>query len=96
MTISKDEPLYFKNNVQIEPLINNWFAWYNIIPPVSTALNIVERFLPIMESYIEDPEIHADCVKNPAMKGGPFIDLNGNKSIEVAELLKKTKNQATF
>lgn len=94
MTTVKDELVYFKNNVQIEPLINNWFAWYNIIPPVSTALNIVERFLPIMESYIEDPEIHADCVKNPAMKGGPFIDLDGNKSVEVDELLKKIKNRA--
>jgi L-ascorbate metabolism protein UlaG (beta-lactamase superfamily) len=94
MTVLKDELVYFKNNVQVEPLINNWFAWYNIIPPISTALNIVERFLPIMESYIEDPELHAECVKNPIMKGGPFIDLDGNRSAEVAELLEKIKKRA--
>jgi L-ascorbate metabolism protein UlaG (beta-lactamase superfamily) len=92
----KDELVYFKNNIQIEPLINNWFAWHTIIPPVSTALNIVEKHLPIMESYIEDPEIHAECVKNPAMKGGPFIDLNGDKSLEVSELLEKMKKRAAI
>jgi len=42
-----------------------------------------------MESYIADPEIHAECVKNPALKGGPFIDLDGDQSVEVAELLEK-------
>lgn len=94
MKILNDELVYFKNNVQIEPLINNWFAWYNIIPPVSTALNIVERFLPIMESYIEEPELHAECVKNPMMKGGPFIDLDGDKTREVAKLLEKIKKRA--
>lgn len=86
--------VYFRNNIQVEPLINDWYAWYNIIPPVSTALNLVERSIPIMESYIAEPEIHAACVKNPAMRGGPFIDLDGDKSAEVAAMLEKIKGRA--
>jgi hypothetical protein len=94
MIVLKDELMYFKNNVQVEPLINNCFTWYNIIPPVSTALNIVERFLPIMQSYIEDPGHHADCVKNPVMNGGAFIDLGDDRSVVIAELLEKIKKRA--
>jgi L-ascorbate metabolism protein UlaG (beta-lactamase superfamily) len=91
MNNTKNDSVYFRNNIQVEPLINGWYAWYNIIPPVSTAVNIVERSIPIMESYIKDPKIHSAFVKNPAMRGGPFIDLDGDQSIEVSEMLEKLK-----
>jgi L-ascorbate metabolism protein UlaG (beta-lactamase superfamily) len=92
MKIPDNQEVYLKNNVQVEPLINNWFAWYNIIPPVLTALNTVERYIPIMESYIDSPEVHAECVKNPAFKGGPFIDVTTNRAEEVRALLNHTKD----
>lgn len=87
------EEVYLKNNVKVEPLINNWYAWHHIIPPILTSLNIVERYIPIMESYIDDPDIHAQAVKDPAFKGGPFIDLDKNCSEEVRALLEKTKEK---
>jgi L-ascorbate metabolism protein UlaG (beta-lactamase superfamily) len=86
--------VYLKNNVQVEPLINNWYAWYNIIPPIATALNIVERHVPIMESYVSAPEVHSECVKNPALKGGPFIDLEFDRSTDVDALVRRTKDVA--
>jgi L-ascorbate metabolism protein UlaG (beta-lactamase superfamily) len=82
---------YLKNNVQIEPLVNGWYAWHHIIPPIFTALNVVERYIPIMESYISSPDLHAQAIKDPAFKGGPFIDLKGDRSEEVSELLQRTK-----
>lgn len=81
--------VYLKNNVQVEPLINNWYAWHHIIPPILTALNLVEKNIPIMESYISAPEFHAEAVKDPAFKGGPFIDLPGDRSEEVKALLDR-------
>lgn len=92
--MTENKKVYLKNNVQVEPLINSWYAWYNIIPPISTALNIVERHIPIMESYINSPETHAECVKNPALKGGPFIDLPKDCSEEIEVLLENTKKLA--
>ncbi|HSH67652.1 MAG TPA: MBL fold metallo-hydrolase [Bacteroidia bacterium] len=89
-----EQEVYLRNNVKVEPLINNWYAWHHIIPPVLTSLNIVERYIPIMESYINDPEIHAQAVKDPAFKGGPFIDLEKDRSEEVQELLQKTKESS--
>jgi L-ascorbate metabolism protein UlaG (beta-lactamase superfamily) len=86
-----DIQVYLRNNVQVEPLINNWYAWHHIIPPVLTGLNVVERYIPIMESYINDPDTHARAVKDPAFRGGPFIDLDKNYAEEVSDLLKRTK-----
>ncbi|MCW3465949.1 MBL fold metallo-hydrolase [Chitinophaga nivalis] len=83
--------VYLRNNVKVEPLINNWYAWHHIIPPVLTGFNVVGRYIPIMESYINDPETHAKAVKDPAFKGGPFIDLEGNCAEEVSALLERTK-----
>ena len=47
----------------------------------------------MMESYITAPEIHASAVKNPAFRGGPFIDLNGEKVAEVEALIDYTKSE---
>ncbi|GAA4115596.1 MBL fold metallo-hydrolase [Aquimarina addita] len=86
-----DKLYYLKQNIQIEPLINDWYAWIQIIPPVQGALNIVHRHLPMMDSYISAPEIHASAVNNPAFRGGPFIDLNGEKVQEVKQLISQTQ-----
>lgn len=88
------QSLYLKNNVQVEPLICNWYAWHHIIPPVLTGFNVIKRYIPIMESYINDPNIHAAAVKDPAFRGGPFIDLDKSYVDEVEALLHKTKKIA--
>ena len=88
------QKIYLKNNVQVEPLISNWYAWHHIIPPILTGFNVVNRYIPIMESYINDPSIHEAAVKDPAFRGGPFIDLDKKHVYEVEALLEKTKKMA--
>ena len=88
------QKIYLKNNVQVEPLISNWYAWHHIIPPILTGFNVVNRYIPIMESYINDPTIHETAVKDPAFRGGPFIDLDKKYVDEVAALLENTKKMA--
>ena len=85
-----DSKVYLKPNIQVEPLWNNWYAWILLIPPASAALNLLERYLPIMKSYVASPQLHVAALKNPAMKGGPFIDLGGKRVDEVKALLGQT------
>jgi hypothetical protein len=66
--------LYLRQNVQVEPLVESWYAWSHLISPATAAMNIVDRHLKIMQSYVQAPQVHAAAVKNPAMLGGPFID----------------------
>lgn len=77
---------YLRPNVIIEPLIARWYAWSHLISPATAAMNVVERHLNIIESYLMAPDIHAQAVKNPKMRGGPFMDLGGEKLQEVKQL----------
>jgi L-ascorbate metabolism protein UlaG (beta-lactamase superfamily) len=89
------EKMYLRQNVQVEPLIERWYAWSHLISPATAAMNIVDRHLNIMESYVRSPQTHAAAVKNPAMLGGPFIDYGGQRVDEINALIAETRrNQA--
>ena len=90
LDFSKTDELYLRPNVLLEPLVDNWYAWAHLIPPATAARNITGRHLRIMGSYIENPESHASAVKNPALLGGPFVDLRGNRTEEMRQLRERT------
>src|SRR5689334_22723021 len=92
-TMIQNEPLYLRPNIQVEPLIDGWYAWPHLIPPATAARNITERHMKIMDSYINMPQVHANAVKNPKMLGGPFIDLGGQKVAEIRELRERIKRE---
>lgn len=81
---------YLKLNVALEALVDRWYAWSHLISPATAAMNIKDRHLKIMESYIKNPQIHAAAVKNPKMLGGPFIDYNGGRVDEIKKLYEDT------
>jgi L-ascorbate metabolism protein UlaG (beta-lactamase superfamily) len=94
MSGSNGQKVYLKQNVQFEPLFNDWYAWFHMVPPVTAALNVLDRYLPIMNSYVNSPALHAAAVKNPAMRGGPFIDLDGKRIDEVKALAQSTQERS--
>jgi L-ascorbate metabolism protein UlaG (beta-lactamase superfamily) len=81
--------VYLKPNLVIEPLVDRWYAWSHLISPATAAMNVVERHLAIMDSYLLAPDIHASAVLNPKMRGGPFMDLGCIKTDEVSLLVEK-------
>lgn len=87
-----EEKLYLRSNVVVEPLVDHWYAWSHLIPPVTAALNMTGRHLKIMESYIKTPMVHAAAVKNPAMLGGPFIDYPEPRVAQVKALVDHMKS----
>ena len=86
-------PLYLRPDVQVEPLVDQWYAWSHLIPPATLARNATDRHLKIMDSYINAPEVHAAAVKNPRMLGGPFIDYGGQRVEDVRALRDRTRNE---
>lgn len=89
--MENSEKYYLRQNIQVEPLIDHWYAWPHLIPPATTARNITERHLKIMDSYVSNPQIHANAVKNPKMMGGPFIDYGGKRVDEIRGLRDRIK-----
>lgn len=85
---------YLRPDVQSEPLINGWYAWCHLVAPATAAFNIVERHLKAMASYVQAPALHAAAVRDPAMRGGPFLDLGAGRVEEVRALLELTRRRA--
>jgi L-ascorbate metabolism protein UlaG (beta-lactamase superfamily) len=86
-----DDLLYLRQNIQVEPLFDYWYAWSHLIPPATAARNLTERHLKIMDSYINAPQVHANAVKNPKLLGGPFMDYGGKRVDEIRSLREQTK-----
>jgi L-ascorbate metabolism protein UlaG (beta-lactamase superfamily) len=82
-----------KSDVVIEPLISRWYAWSHMISPATACLSLAYRYLPLMESFVSSPDIHEAACKNPALRGGPFVDLPPARVDEVQALLESTKQQ---
>lgn len=81
---------YLRPNVVFEPLFDNWYAWSHLISPATAAMNIVGRHMSIIESYLAAPDIHAQAILNPKMRGGPFMDFKGGRVADVQALLNTT------
>jgi L-ascorbate metabolism protein UlaG (beta-lactamase superfamily) len=91
---------YLKPNLVFEPLIDRWYAWPHLISPATSAMNVSGRHLKIMNSYVQSPHIHEAAVKNPKMRGGPFMDYDRPRGEEVKQLrditVKKKANILAF
>jgi L-ascorbate metabolism protein UlaG (beta-lactamase superfamily) len=87
--------LYLKQNVLAEPLFNQWYAWSCLISPPTAAMFVANSHLKIMQSFVASPQIHVAALKNPAMRGGPFINYDASKVNDIKALMEKTlKEQA--
>jgi L-ascorbate metabolism protein UlaG (beta-lactamase superfamily) len=88
-----EERLCLGSGVVVEPLIDQWYAWPQLLSPVQAAMNLVERHLKIMDSYVKAPQVHAAALKNPSMIGGPFINYGGQRVGEIRELCERTRRE---
>lgn len=84
---------YLKPNVALEALLDLWYAWSHLVSPATAALNVQNRHLKIMNSYVKNPKIHAAAVKKPEMLGGPFIDYDGGRVGEIQDLIHQVNTE---
>ncbi|MDH5546985.1 MAG: MBL fold metallo-hydrolase [Gammaproteobacteria bacterium] len=84
---------YLKQNIQVEALYNNWYAWPHLISPATSAMITANLHLNILKSYVDNPELHAMAVKSPEMLGGPFVDYEGKRADEISSLIDSTETK---
>ena len=85
--------LYLKPNVALEPLYNQWYAWWFLISPATAPLFVANLHLKIMQSFVANPAIHVAALKNPALAGGPYINYGVDKAAEMKQLLERTMRE---
>ena len=84
---------YLKPNIRFEPLVSGWYAWSHLIAPHTAAMNTVHRHIKIMQSYIDNPDVHENAVRNPELAGGPFLDMPRDQLGAVRRLLETTETR---
>lgn len=77
---------FLRSNTLAEPLVNSWYAWPMLISPTTAALITLKSHINILRSYIQMPKMHEMAVKNPKMRGGPFIDFDGKNLVHETNL----------
>src|SRR5262245_51486784 len=85
--------MHLANNVIVEPLIHRWHAWAHLVAPTTAAMSLANAQLKMMDSFVMAPEVHLAALRNPAMRGGPFIDLDPSLVGEVRALLATTRER---
>lgn len=84
------EKVYLKGNILAEPLFNQWYAWSSLIAPAPSAMFVANSHLKIMQSFVNAPEVHINALKNPLMRGGPFIGYDASRAKDIQALIDKT------
>lgn len=82
-----------RSDVVVEPLVARWYAWTHLISPATTALNVAFRHLRLMDSFVEAPEVHEAAARNPALRGGPFLDQPAGAVAAVRALADETRER---
>jgi L-ascorbate metabolism protein UlaG (beta-lactamase superfamily) len=88
--VSTDAPCFLRSDTKLELLAFRWYAWPHLVAPLQHAMNMAFRHLPLLESYLANPDVHAAAVRDPRMLGAPFVDIPLPKSALARELLQDT------
>jgi L-ascorbate metabolism protein UlaG (beta-lactamase superfamily) len=86
-----DEPRFLRPNAIIEPLVDGFYAWHHTVAPVQGSMNLAFLQVPMLESYLQAPQVHIAASGNPELRGGYFVNIPEERSGEVRELLASIK-----
>ncbi|GAB2748436.1 MBL fold metallo-hydrolase [Kitasatospora kifunensis] len=86
-----EQPLFLRSKVIVEPLVDRFFAWPYTIAPVQAAMNLAFLQVPLLESYLQNPQVHVAASNNPELRGGYFINIAAERADEVRDLLATIK-----
>ena len=85
------EPMFLRSNVIIEALVDGFYAWLHTVAPVQASMNLAFVQVPLLESYLQSPQVHIAASNNPDLRGGYFVNIEESRSGEVRDLLASIK-----
>src|ERR1700733_12604759 len=88
----EDETRFLRPDAIIEPLVDGFYGWLHTVAPVQAAMNLAFVQVPLLESYLQSPQVHINASNNPELRGGLFVNIEHARSAEVGDLLASIKH----
>lgn len=85
-----DGPQYLRLDVRAEPLIHRWYAWTHLLAPASAAMYVARAHVPILRSYLDDPNAHLEAARKGTTLGAPVVTYGELRVEEIRQLLADT------
>src|SRR5215470_1747583 len=86
-----EEQYFLRGNAIAEPLVDGFYAWHHTLAPVQASMNLAFLQVPMLESYLQSPQVHIAASSNPDLRGGYFVNVPEERSGEVRDLLDSIK-----
>ncbi len=83
----RNESRFLRPDVIVEPLVDGFYASLLTVAPVQAAMNLAFLHVPLLESYMQSPQVHILGSRNPQLRGGFFVNIDEGRSGEVRSLL---------
>lgn len=91
--MSREDTCRLADSTVVEPLINNWAIWSDLISPAPYSMHLLHYQVKTLSSYLANPELHVKACRNPKFIGGPFVDVPVERAGEIKELLERTERE---
>ncbi len=79
--------LYLKVDTYFEPLLNHWYAWPYLLPPVTGARHIVNTHRRIMQSFVKNYKLHIIASKDKFLTGSEFLNCTEEQVSDIQALV---------
>ncbi len=80
---------FLKEEAYLEPLINKWYAWPYLVPPVTRAMNMAGRNIRLMKSFVQDHKLHISATQDAKLSGGDFVSCSESQVDAVRGLISE-------
>ena len=88
--MSSEKCWYLRPDVYVEPLVNHWYAWPNLIAPLTYAMYMSKTHRRLMHSFVKNTELHILANQDPELAGGgEFVDCSREQLGQVQALLQR-------
>jgi L-ascorbate metabolism protein UlaG (beta-lactamase superfamily) len=89
----REGPYHLAGSTAIEPLVNRWSAWSDLISPVPYSLHMLNYQIKVLNSYLDDPEMHVETSHDPKLFGGPFVNVPAERAHQIKEMLDEMQTK---
>ena len=88
--MNNEKSWYLREDVYVEPLVNHWYAWPNLIAPLQYAMYMTKTHRRLMNSFVKNTQLHIMANKDPELAGGgEFVNCSLDQVEQIKALLAR-------